>query len=66
MIFVTYSKFGEISKFEISKSIPGLIFVIDSNDRDRIGEARDELNKMLSEDEMRDATLLVYANKQVY
>jgi len=41
-----------------------LIFVIDSNDRDRIGEARDELNKMLNEDEMRDAILLVYANKQ--
>lgn len=42
----------------------GLIFVVDSNDRDRIGEARDELNKMLNEDEMRDAILLVYANKQ--
>jgi len=38
--------------------------VIDSNDRDRIGEARDELNKMLNEDEMRDAILLVFANKQ--
>jgi len=42
----------------------GLIFVIDSNDRDRIGEAREELTKMLNEDEMRDAILLVYANKQ--
>lgn len=42
----------------------GLIFVIDSNDRDRIVEARDELNKMLNEDEMREAILLVYANKQ--
>merc|ERR1712050_793952 len=42
----------------------GLIFVVDSNDRDRIGEARDELSKMLSEDEMRDAILLVFANKQ--
>jgi len=42
----------------------GLIFVIDSNDRDRICEARDELNKMLNEDEMRDAILLVFANKQ--
>lgn len=27
----------------------GLIFVVDSNDRDRIGEARDELHRMLSE-----------------
>jgi len=42
----------------------GLIFVIDSNDRDRIIEARDELTKMLNEDEMRDAILLVFANKQ--
>eukprot|EP00392_Amoebophrya_sp_AT5.2_P009973 g10004.t1 len=41
-----------------------LIFVVDSNDRDRIVEARDELTKMLNEDEMRDAILLVFANKQ--
>merc|ERR1712078_474775 len=37
----------------------GLIFVIDSSDRDRIEDARDELQKMLLEDEMRDAVLLV-------
>ncbi|KAI8822187.1 ADP-ribosylation factor [Fimicolochytrium jonesii] len=42
----------------------GIIFVIDSNDRDRIGEARDELQRMLNEDELRDAVLLVFANKQ--
>merc|ERR1712039_17410 len=42
----------------------GLIFVVDSNDRDRIEESREELMKMLDEDEMRDAVLLVYANKQ--
>ena len=41
----------------------GLIFVVDSNDRERIGEARDELQKMLGEEELRDAVLLVYANK---
>lgn len=43
----------------------GLIFVIDSNDRERVGEARDELQRMLSEDELRDAVLLIFANKQV-
>jgi len=43
----------------------GLIFVVDSNDRERVGEARDELNRMLNEDELRDAILLVFANKQV-
>merc|ERR1712217_195623 len=42
----------------------GLIFVVDSNDRDRAEDAREELNKMLNEDEMRDAVLLVFANKQ--
>ena len=42
----------------------GLIFVVDSNDRDRIDDARAELHKMLEEEEMRDAVLLVYANKQ--
>jgi len=42
----------------------GVIFVVDSNDRDRVGQARDELQKMLGEDELRDAVLLVFANKQ--
>merc|ERR1712075_35418 len=42
----------------------GLIFVIDSNDRDRVEDAREELAKILSEDEMRDAVVLVFANKQ--
>jgi len=42
----------------------GLIFVIDSNDRERIQEAQEELNRMLGEDELRDAVLLVFANKQ--
>ncbi|XP_025108680.1 ADP-ribosylation factor 1 [Pomacea canaliculata] len=42
----------------------GLIFVVDSNDRERVGEAREELHKMLQEDELRDAVLLVFANKQ--
>ncbi|PVU86868.1 hypothetical protein BB559_006234 [Furculomyces boomerangus] len=42
----------------------GIIFVIDSNDRDRINEARDELQHMLNEDELRDALLLIFANKQ--
>ncbi|CAA2964783.1 ADP-ribosylation factor 2-like isoform X1 [Olea europaea subsp. europaea] len=46
------------------KNTNGLIFVVDSNDRERISEARDELHRMLSEDELRDATLLVLANKQ--
>lgn len=42
----------------------GLIFVVDSNDRERVGEARGELERMLSEDELRDAAVLVFCNKQ--
>ena len=44
----------------------GIIFVVDCNDRDpeRILAAHDELHKMLAEDELRDATLLILANKQ--
>jgi ADP-ribosylation factor protein 1 len=37
---------------------------VDSNDRERIDENREELHKMLSEEELKDAVLLVFANKQ--
>ena len=42
----------------------GVIFVVDSSDRDRVAEARDELHRMLAEDELREALFLVLANKQ--
>lgn len=42
----------------------GLIFVVDSNDRDRIDEARQELHRIILDREMKDALLLVFANKQ--
>merc|ERR1712187_11157 len=42
----------------------GIIYVVDSNDRDRTEDAKEELTKMLNEDEMREAVLLVFANKQ--
>jgi ADP-ribosylation factor protein 1 len=38
--------------------------VVDSNDRDRVEDAREELHRMLNEDELRDAVILVFANKQ--
>ncbi|CAF1278523.1 unnamed protein product [Adineta steineri] len=40
-----------------------LICIIDSNDRERIGEISDELWRMLSEDEIRDIPILFYLNK---
>ncbi|KAM6926580.1 ADP-ribosylation factor 4 [Lycodopsis pacificus] len=42
----------------------GLIFVVDSNDRERVAESSEELTKMLTEDELKDAIVLVFANKQ--
>lgn len=41
-----------------------VIFVIDSNDRERIGEAKEELHKMLQDSQLADSILLVFANKQ--
>lgn len=41
-----------------------LIYVIDSNDRERVKSAGEELASMLREDELRDAVLVVLANKQ--
>merc|ERR1712223_1045336 len=49
----------------------GIIFVVDSNDRERIDDssgsdssAKEELHRMLAEDELREAVLLIFANKQ--
>lgn len=47
-----------------TKGTQGLIFVIDSNDRDRMDEARTELARIIQDREMKDALLLVFANKQ--
>jgi len=42
-----------------------LIYVVDSNDRDRVEEARKEFASLLSEPDMNNAVVLVFANKQV-
>merc|ERR1711964_624912 len=49
----------------------GIIFVVDSNDRERIDDSqgaehsgKEELQRMLAEDELRNAVLLVFCNKQ--
>ncbi len=46
------------------KDTKALVFVIDSNDRERIHEAQEELFKILSEDELKESTVLILANKQ--
>ncbi|XP_057822237.1 ADP-ribosylation factor 1-like [Cryptomeria japonica] len=41
----------------------GVIFVVDSDDRERISEAKDVLHNFLKEKEFRDAAVAVFANK---
>lgn len=41
-----------------------LIFVVDAADRDRVDEARQELHRIINDREMKDAVILVFANKQ--
>lgn len=42
----------------------GLIFVVDSTDKERIDEARTEFHRIVNDREMRDAIILIFANKQ--
>ena len=41
-----------------------VIFVVDSSDSDRIGQAGEEIRKLMLEDQLKDSLLLVYLNKQ--
>jgi len=42
----------------------GMIYVVDSNDRDRVDEAAQELWRLLGEEELHNIAVLVLANKQ--
>lgn len=41
-----------------------VIFVVDSTDKERIETCTEELHALLREEELKDAALLVFANKQ--
>ncbi|CAC5386398.1 TRIM23 [Mytilus coruscus] len=41
-----------------------VIYVIDSNNKDRLAEAQNELAKLVQEKELREASLLIFVNKQ--
>ena len=41
-----------------------IIFVVDSNDKDRLDESRDELHKMMSDEILKSVSLLILVNKQ--
>ena len=46
------------------KNINVLIFVIDSNDKDRFDDSVDELEFMLKQEELKNCAILIIANKQ--
>lgn len=46
------------------QNVQGIIFVIDASDHERLLEAELELRNIMREDQLRDAVLLVFANKQ--
>ena len=55
-----------ILEFYIDNSpLKAVIFVIDSSSKERLSEAQGELVKLISEDLLKDACLLILANKQV-
>ncbi|CAK87419.1 unnamed protein product (macronuclear) [Paramecium tetraurelia] len=41
----------------------GIIFVIDSSDKERLNVAKEELMRLMGDEELRDAALLILANK---
>jgi hypothetical protein len=46
-------------------NIQAVVFVIDSSDQQRLLESSNELSKLMTEKELKDAALLILANKQV-
>lgn len=42
----------------------GLLFVVDSTDAERMGTAKSALHKMLAHEDLKDAHVLIFANKQ--
>lgn len=46
------------------ENVDALVYVIDSSDLERVEESAEALNGLMDEDKLRDAKILVYANKQ--
>ena len=45
--------------------LTAVIFVVDSSNRERLSESYSELAKLVQEKELKEASLLIFANKQV-
>ncbi len=61
--FLSSSQIRPLWKYYYNNS-NAIIYVVDSNDRERAREASDELRKVLSESELAGVPLLIFANKQ--
>lgn len=46
------------------QGVYAVVFVVDSNDRDRIAEAKEELSRVMNHELLQHAKLLIYSNKQ--
>ncbi|KAJ3441431.1 adp-ribosylation factor a1e [Anaeramoeba flamelloides] len=46
------------------ENVQAILFVVDSSDQERLQEAKNELQKMLLEEELKNSALVVFANKQ--
>jgi small GTP-binding protein len=46
------------------QNVDAIVYVVDSADRDRLEEARDELERFLRNDIQKEVLLLIFANKQ--
>ncbi|UJR35908.1 hypothetical protein I4U23_028649 [Adineta vaga] len=46
------------------QNMSAIVFVVDSNDAERMEDAKEELHRLASEDELQNAAILVLANKQ--
>ncbi|CAF1127931.1 unnamed protein product [Rotaria sordida] len=46
------------------ETVSAVVFVVDSNDRDRIDEACNELHEMANEELLKNLSILIFANKQ--
>jgi len=45
-------------------NVKSIIYIVDSSDLERINESKEELMRVLDNDTLRDASLLIFANKQ--
>ena len=64
LLLLPFHAFGPNGALD-SHCVLAVIFVLDSSNRERLTEAQNELVKLVQEKELKEASLLIFANKQV-